>query len=119
MNTLTSLQIEQLVQLVERKILCMTGEEMAEKSEIQILKDCRDFLRDAKSLAAKHLEHLIDLVEIRILCAAADGDADDREFALLKACRSTLLEIASGRRDVRVIPFPALYLLEDAEAALH
>jgi hypothetical protein len=119
MNTLPSLQVDQLVQLVERKILDMTGEEMFEKGEIQVLKDCRDILFQKSPLKAKHLEHLIDLVEIRILRAAADGDADAQEFAHLKACRSTLLDLAAERRDVRVIPFPTLYLLEDMEGTVH
>lgn len=58
----------------------------------------------------------VDLVEIRILCAAA---ADAGEFARLKACRATLLEIAMERRDVTVIPFPSLYLIEDADETVH
>ena len=73
MNTLSSLQVELLVQLVERKILCMMDEELFEKGEIQLLKDCRDHLLNKTAMDAKHLEHAIDLVEIRILCAAADG----------------------------------------------
>ena len=113
MNTLSGLQIDLLVNLIERKILRMVDGEMFEKAEIQILKDCRDCLKRKDSLSGNQLEHAIDLVEIRILCAAADGDTDGREFAQLKACRAVLLEIAAERRDVRVVPFPSIYLLED------
>ena len=119
MNTLTSLQINLLIRLVERKILCMMDDEIFEKGEIQRLKDCREHLVNKSTLSAKHLEHVIDLVEIRTLCAAADGDADTREFAQLKACRATLLDIAAERRDVTVVPFPSLYLLEDFDQTVH
>jgi len=93
----------------------MMDDEIFEKGEILVLKDCREHLMQKLTLTAKHLEHVIDLVEIHILCAAADAS----EFGQLKACRETLLEIAAERRDVTVILFPSPYLLEDANEAVH
>lgn len=114
MHTLSSTHVNTLTQLVEYKILCMSGADLAEAKEIHLLQSCRDKLQEAGTLNSKHLERLIDLVEIRILCAATEGDGDPKEFATLKACREALLEDAAARPDVTVIPFPEVFLLDDA-----
>ncbi len=102
---LTSLHIAQLVDLVERKILDMSGEAHADEREIALLKSCRERLLAGRSLSGAHLERLIDLVEIALLRGADEGTSE-RVRAKLVACRQALLDLAAQRSDVRVIPFP-------------